>query len=322
MECRDTEGAERCGEESSVSFMQRMFPDSGIAKNYSQSKTKVKYVIEYGIAPHIQEFITVELCNRPFTFHFDETTTSQVKKQYDGNVTYFSTTKKEVCTTYCGGLFVGRCSADDTVLHFYEFMKKAGLDPTLLLSLGMDGPNVNLSFQNKLLKELTIVTLGTCSLHRAITGFGKAILSIKAIVVDLDEMATDLHFFFKYSAACREQYKNCDDITGVVTKHLERHCETRWLSLEKVLVKINEQWENLKEYFLKKLPTLTGFKGKNGVESTARYTRIKNYPTNKNIPAMLGYVVFLAQDFKKFIKPLETNEPMIQMHAVAAESFR
>ena len=81
--------------------------------------------------------------------------------------------------------------------------------------------------------------------------------------------------FFKYSTAHREQYKNCDDITGVVAKHLERHCETRWLSLEKVLVKINEQWENLKEYFLKKLPTLTVFKGKNGVESTPRYTVLK-----------------------------------------------
>ena len=94
-----------------------------------------------------------------------------------------------MCTTYCSVLFVGRCTADDMVLHFYEFMKKAGLDPML-----MDGPNVNLSFQNKLLKELTIVTLGTCPLHRAITSFGKAILSIKASVVDLDEMATDLHF--------------------------------------------------------------------------------------------------------------------------------
>ena len=170
-----------------------MFPDSGIAKNYSQSKTKVKYVIEYGIAPLIQELIKVELCNRLFTFHFDKTTTSQVKKQYDGYVTYFSTTKK-VCTTYCGALFVGRCTADDMVLHFYELMKKAGLDLTLMLSLGMDGPNVNLSFQNQLLKELTIVTLGTCPLHRGSTGFGKAILSIKASVVDLDEMATDLHF--------------------------------------------------------------------------------------------------------------------------------
>ena len=79
-----------------------------------------------------------EVINWPFTFHFVETTTSQVKKQYDGYATYFSPTKKEICSTYCGTLFVGHCTADDLIGHFYEFMTKAGLDPKLMLSLGKD----------------------------------------------------------------------------------------------------------------------------------------------------------------------------------------
>ena len=101
-----------------------MFPDSKIAKDYSQSKTKVKYVIEFGIAPHIRSLVQADIYERPFTFHFDETTTSQVKKQYDGYVTYYSKSRKEVCNAYCGTLFVGRCTADDMLVHFYEFMKK------------------------------------------------------------------------------------------------------------------------------------------------------------------------------------------------------
>ena len=177
-----------------------------------------------------------------------------------------------------------------------------------MLSLGMDGPNVNLLFQSKLLKEVSIITVGTCPLHRASTGFGKAIMSIKDSVVDLNEMAIDFHFFFKYSAVRREEYKKCDEITGVVSKHMGRHCETRWLSLEKVLVKIYEQWDNLGEYFLNKVPTVAGFKGKNGVGSTLRYARIKNYLLNKNIPPIMGVVIFLF-----FIKCSETNEPMIHL---------
>ena len=292
----------------------RMFPDSAIAKNYGQQKTKVKYVIEFGITPYIRDLVQADLSNRPFTFHFDETTTSQVKKQYDGYATYISPSKKEVTTTYCGSLFVGRCTADDMVVHFHDFMKKAGLNPKLMLSLGMDGPNVNILFENKILKELSIITLGTCCLHIASNGFGKAIRSLKESVVDLDELAIDLHFFFKYSAVRREKYMKCHEITGVVVKMMERHCTTRWLSLEKVLVKISEQWKNLTEYFLEIVPILPGFSGKNGVASTARYIRIISCLQNKNVPVVMAFVVHLAQDFRKFVKSLETSDPMIHLH--------
>ena len=75
---------------------QCMLPNSKIAKDYSQSKTKVKYVIEFGIAPHIRSLVQADIYERPFTFHFDETTTSQVKKHYDGYVTYYSKSRRGV----------------------------------------------------------------------------------------------------------------------------------------------------------------------------------------------------------------------------------
>ena len=34
-----------------------MFPDSEIAKSYSKGETKVKYVIQFGIAPYIKQQI-------------------------------------------------------------------------------------------------------------------------------------------------------------------------------------------------------------------------------------------------------------------------
>ena len=45
-----------------------------------------------------------------------------------------------------------------------------------------------------------------------------------------------------------------------------KHCQTTWLSLEKVLVMIIARFENLKVYFFENLPSLPGLKGKNGVE--------------------------------------------------------
>ena len=48
---------------------------------YRQGKTNVRYNIQYGIALHVKQML-IYVKNIPFTFKFDESTTSQVKKQY------------------------------------------------------------------------------------------------------------------------------------------------------------------------------------------------------------------------------------------------
>ena len=78
-------------------------------------------------------------------------------------------------------------------------------------------------------------------------------------------------------------------------------------------MRIIEQYENLKEYFLKALPTLPGFKGKNGVNQTERYQRIKNVLTSKTALAYMSFIVYMCQDFKKFVVPLRSTEPKIHV---------
>ena len=58
-----------------------MFPDNKNAQSYRQGKTNVRYNIQYGIALHVKQML-IYVKNIPFTFKFDESTTSQVKKQY------------------------------------------------------------------------------------------------------------------------------------------------------------------------------------------------------------------------------------------------
>lgn len=61
--------------------LQLMFPDSEIAQSYEQANTKIKYIIQYGIAPYADEFLSKDFGNKPFAFIFYETTTSQIQKQ-------------------------------------------------------------------------------------------------------------------------------------------------------------------------------------------------------------------------------------------------
>ena len=78
---------------------------------------------------------------------------------------------QKIVTSYFGSLFVGHCTASDLKNHFHEFIRKLGLKTPYLLSLGMDGPNVNKSFAEKLSVELksvdntSYIDVGSCSLH-------------------------------------------------------------------------------------------------------------------------------------------------------------
>ena len=57
-----------------------MFPDSKIVQTYHQSETKIKYVTQFGIAPYVKKLMLNDFKKQPFTFKFDEVTTSQIKK--------------------------------------------------------------------------------------------------------------------------------------------------------------------------------------------------------------------------------------------------
>ena len=59
------------------------FPDSEVARNYQEGATKIKYSIQFGIAPYVNESLLCDVANVPFSFKFDETTTSKVQMQYD-----------------------------------------------------------------------------------------------------------------------------------------------------------------------------------------------------------------------------------------------
>ena len=145
----------------------KMFPDLVIANSYKQKSDNVKYILQFGVAPFMRSAILNELKGLPFSFHFDETTTSQVKKQYDTYATYNSKHFGYIITVYLATLFVGKCTEEDLLNHLNNMLDKIQLSFNCILSLGMDGPSVNLAFKNKLELDLekhkkTLMDVGTC----------------------------------------------------------------------------------------------------------------------------------------------------------------
>ena len=193
--------------------------------------TKSQYVIKFGIADYLTKTLIFDVNRVPFLFLFDESTNNQIKKQYDGYVSYWSPRYDQVVSAYASSLFVGHCNADDLVEHYNNFVDKLELKSDYLLHLGMDGPNVNLSFENNLESTLesintSFLRIGTCSLHPTHIAFRKGIKSLysntinisgeKESTFDLDDFFNYLHFFFKLSNARRENYASLENVTNML----------------------------------------------------------------------------------------------------------
>ena len=124
---------------------------------------------------------------------------------------------------------------------------------------------------------------------------------LKKYKTRFSEFAFDLHEFFKYSKKKIGDYFSTDFITDLEPQHMIRHSETRWFSLQKVLMRIYEQLQNLKVYFLQTVTKHQSLKGKNGVGANERCLRIKNILTTKKLPAVMSAVIYVSQLFQPYI---------------------
>ena len=107
------------------------------------------------IGQHFRELLKDKLKQKVYSYHFDKTTTSQAKKQYDGYVTFYSELDCQIIIIYCGTLFVGMFPAKMLKQHMFEFLSKVNLCPPNLLSIGMDGLSVNKKFHKAVSEELS-----------------------------------------------------------------------------------------------------------------------------------------------------------------------
>ena len=253
----------------------------------------------------------------PFSFRFDETTTSQIKKQYDGYATCHSKHFGRVVTVYLLTLFVGKCTADDLLCHLNEMLDKLKLSLVCIISLEMDGPIVNLLFKHKLETALqerdrVLIDVGTCPLHIPSNAFREGLKILSAdFDIDLDQIVLDLYGFFKYSSKRIHDYFDVETFTELQGRRMLKYVSTRWISMQDVLIRVLEQFSNLKKYFLQVLPEQKGFKGKSGIGSSERCICIKTDLTDKKLPSIIAAVVYIAKDFRNFADPLQDKLPMI-----------
>ena len=125
------------------SLFWKMFPDSDIAHSYSMAKTKLSYVINFGIATHFRMLLLEKLVQLKFyTVCFDKSLNEVVQKcQMDFSLRFWDKTANEAVVQYFDSKFLSHVSAQDLLKEFQGALKD--LCELSMLQVLMDGPSIN-----------------------------------------------------------------------------------------------------------------------------------------------------------------------------------
>ena len=293
---------------------QQQFPDSQIAKNVAIGHGKMSYVVGHGLGPYFAKLNVNNLVagNSFFTLHFDKTVTAQKQKQMDLLVRFWSEIHNEVKVKYLTSIMFGHAKAADVVTEIMQALENLSLPFKLMLSLGMDGPNVNKSIlakMNQLKKEKGYPELvqspRSCLIHVCHNSFRAG---LKKYGSDAEELCLNLYYFISKSPARREDLLVIEEALGLDELVLLRHVQSRWLSLVPALQRVISMKAALVKLFVDELP-----KNDKNITKNDKYWTIRNALESKEVEIQMEFLISIKPIFDEFLTKFQKEEPMIHL---------
>ncbi|XP_063731298.1 uncharacterized protein LOC134858964 isoform X3 [Eleginops maclovinus] len=279
-------------------LFQAMFPDSTVAKTFQCGRDKTSYILRFGVA----EFVKKELISKvtgPFVIMFDESLNHATKrKQLDLQVRYWD--DGQVQSRYLGSQFMGHATANDLLKEIKEC---AGhLDLSKLISISMDGPNVNFKFFELFQAEYAdlyagsqLISVGSCGLHTVHHAFKTG------FSWQVDKILRALHTLLHNVPARREDYEK----TTRSTRFPLAWCGHRWLVNLPVVIRALDIWSSMLVYTnavrRKELPN----------PGTGSFAVIEEAQKDPLTLPKLQFFRSIAQLFDPFLRKYQTEEPVM-----------
>lgn len=183
-----------------------------------------------------------------------------------------------------------------------------------LLALSSDGPPVNQKCLQEIDKELKdrdclpLIRVGSCNLHIVHNSFKHAMTHAANHWNVEDFLDTVFKFLHRYPAR-KEDFRGIQIEVGTKEEMIMRFVSNRWLTLIPVITRIINQWEALKEYFLKFIPES---KIKSQLHSHS-YQFLKSVLTDPSTLTRLHFLKSVSESFENFLKIMQVEEPLIHI---------
>lgn len=287
-----------------VSLFPLMFPDSEIASRLKLHRTKISYVINFGLGQYFFRELQ-DMCTKCdyVVIGFDESVNKVSQKgQMDAFVRFWDPLVNQVSTRYYGSAFLGHAKADDLMTAFRIAI--TGLDIKIFLQISMDGPNVNKKFLKDLKahqKEenpagMQMLDIGSCGIHTTHNAYKKA---MKITSWKIESFLRALYYLFCYSPARRADYTK---FSGSIIFPL-KFCAIRWVENFKVAERALIILPNIRKY-------VEGVKEINKVPACNSFEIVNSALKDKLLPAKLAFCQSLSSEVEPFLTRFQTSKPL------------
>jgi hypothetical protein len=171
-----------------------------ISEKFTMSRTKVSYLIKDGLGPYFLQKLCEDIRSFDgyFTLQFDETVNSQVRKQCDLLIRYWSESDGKVAVRFLQALFFGHARGKMVAEKIIETLVREDIRLPLskLRSICSDGPNVNKTVWRVVNEKPVevgfqgLLPLIPCSFHIVHNTF---CVGLDLIGEDAEDLALDIH---------------------------------------------------------------------------------------------------------------------------------
>ena len=226
-----------------------MFPDSQIAKAFKSGHTKTMCVVTGALAPHFSEPVFSLCRENPFSILCDEGNDKDDKnfailvRMWDDKLGKPMTRLLDMPVCNIG-----------TAENLFEAISKALEERKIpwsnVVGFESDTTNMMIGKHNSVLSRVKVkqpnVFSQGCVCHLSNLCL---LAGVKALPVDTDDFFVDLFYYFDKSAKRKEEFREFQEFIGAKELKIIKHCKTRWLSLDKAVKRVLQQWPALHAYF-------------------------------------------------------------------------
>uniref|UniRef100_H2ZUA5 HAT C-terminal dimerisation domain-containing protein n=1 Tax=Latimeria chalumnae TaxID=7897 RepID=H2ZUA5_LATCH len=229
-----------------------MFPDSSTAKKYASGKTKTTKLIKGSLAPNLDD----DVAEKPFGLMCDESNDQGGEKDFVTLVRLYNEEEMAVKTRF---LDMPKCNIGSTENLFNcldESFRKSGISWNNVVAYNSDNASVvkgrkNSVYSRSVQRQPNVMDMG-CICHLVNLAVGAAMkmfpLGPPLFLLPVEDLLVDIQYTTTSTTVPKKKKKEFQEFTNVDPLKILKHCLTRWLSLQKCRVNL-QQWPALQAYF-------------------------------------------------------------------------
>lgn len=229
------------------------FSDSKGCKDLKMKRSKCSAIVCNLLAPHFVQDLRTDIGDSKFSLLIDESNDISITKLLGIVIRYYSASKKAIIVTYLDMIELNECDSETICNALKRSLENNGLELNNLIALGTDNASVMTGVNNgvyaKLKKDVPHLILIRCVCHSLQLAVSHA--TSVHLPKSLEFLIRETYNWFSHSAVRQTKYKAIYGLIndGMVPLKLVQLSQTRWMSIERAVERILQQWVELKLHF-------------------------------------------------------------------------